>query len=67
MLCIFNICCKNSSDLMYPNVFVNKKKIYTVDAKNGRSQCNHVNKTINNKLWVVRLLYVICVQSGGFV
>lgn len=54
---------------MYPNVFVNKKKIYTVDAKNGRSQCNHVNKTINNKLWVVtcRLLYGICVQSGGFV
>lgn len=52
---------------MYPNVFVNKKKIYTVDAKNGRIQCNHVTKTINNKLWVVRLLYVICVQSGGFV
>lgn len=71
MLCIFNICCKTWNnikvDLMYPNVFVNKKKIYTVDAKNGRIQCNHVTKTINNKLWVVRLLYGICVQSGGFV
>lgn len=37
MLCIFNICCKTWNnikvDLMYPNVFVNKKKIYTVDAK----------------------------------
>lgn len=39
MLCIFNICCKIWNnikvDLMYLNVFVNKKKIYIVDVKNG--------------------------------